>query len=105
MSLTQKNLDADQRLRLTKLLRELMKPVILKRVIVTHSDRYAVRGIVLTVCPIEKREAGVDFEVVLEGNRPNSIQRVTVDGRRLFPRRTMEEHQNAASTTKVASST
>jgi hypothetical protein len=66
-------------------LKELLKPVVLKRIVVTRSDRYSIRGILLTECPIEKRESGRDFEVHMNERNPSEIRSVTVDGRRVFP--------------------
>jgi hypothetical protein len=71
---------------LKKVLGGLLEPVKVKGIIVTNSGRYAIRGIVITECPVEKRESGKDFEIVLEENDPNAIQRVIVDGRRLLPK-------------------
>ena len=64
---------------------ELLRPLVVKRIVVTRSDRYTVRGILLTECPIEKSESGRDFEVHMNVRDPTVIKSVTVDGRRVFP--------------------
>jgi len=77
--------------RLKKLFRKLLKPLGVKSLVITHADRYTVRGVLMTVCPIEKRESGRDFEIGLEGKPGGSILYVSVDGRRLFPKRLNSE--------------
>jgi hypothetical protein len=90
MGLTEDESTRDLKLRLRKVLRDLLKPVKVKSVTITKADRYTVQGVLSTVCPIEKRESGRDFEVGLAGNKQGSIRYVMVDGRRLFPRKPRE---------------
>jgi len=71
----------------TELLRGLLKPAEVRSLVITKSNKYTISGIVLTACPIEETESGRDFEIGLEGNGTGSVQYVTVDGRRVFPRR------------------
>ena len=73
-------------MRLRKLLRDLLKPATLKSLVITKADRYHVQGFLLMVCPVEKGEAGRDFEVGLTGNQRGEVTYVLVDGRRLLPR-------------------
>jgi len=73
----------DLQRKLTKLLRPLLKPLGVKRLIISNTDGTRVRGVVITVCPLEKKESGMDFEVGLEGNLGGSIKYATVDGRTL----------------------
>lgn len=73
--------------RLKRLFRELLKPLRVKSLEITKADRYSARGVVLTVCPIEKRVSGKDFEVGLGADPLGSIEHVTVDGKRLYPKR------------------
>ena len=92
---TEKGHPAISQHRLKELLGELLKPVAVKRVVVTGSDRYGVRGILTTMCPIERRESAKDFEVDLDGRGSDSIRQVKVDGRRLFPPRAERRRQEA----------
>jgi hypothetical protein len=87
MGLTQDDSTRDMRPRLTKLLRDLLKPVKVKSLVITKTEGSTLHGVVMTVCPIEKRESGMDFEVGLEGNKGGTIRYVLVDGRRLFHQR------------------
>ena len=73
--------------KLKRVLRDLLKPLKVKSLVITKSEKNTVRGIVMTVCPIEKRESGTDFEVGLADDEGGSIRYVLVDGRRLLPRR------------------
>ena len=86
-SLAQAEPTRDPEVELTKVLKDLLKPVKVKKVVVTKSDKYTVRGIVLMVCPLEKRESDRDFEIGLDGDATDRVQYVVVDGRRLFPKR------------------
>jgi len=86
--LTEKDASRGLQLRLTKVFKGLLKPLKVKTLVITKSEGDTVRGIVMTVCPIEKRESGSDFEVGLAGNQIDSIRYVLVDGRRLLPKRT-----------------
>jgi hypothetical protein len=86
--LTEEESTQELQLRLTRVLKDLMKPVKVKSLTVTGADRYSVRGVLMTVCPIEKTVSGKDFEAGLAGNHRGSIRYVTVDGRRLLPRKT-----------------
>jgi hypothetical protein len=87
LGLSEENTARDLQLRLRATFRDLLKPVRVKSVVITKAERNAVRGILMTACPIEKGESGKDFEVGLEGNKGGSITYVSVDGRRLIPRR------------------
>lgn len=87
MGLTQEESTRDLQLRLRKVLRDLLKPVRVKSLTITKSDRYSVQGVLVTVCPVERSESGRDFEFGLAGGGESSITYVTVDGRRLFPKR------------------
>ena len=69
-------------------LKDLLKPVKVKGLVVNIADESSVRGIVLTVCPIEKTLSGKDFEVFLAGDQEGSIRYALVDGRRFFPKTT-----------------
>ena len=53
---------------------------------VTKSDSFRVRGIMVTRCPVEETESGKDFEIKLDERDPDVIRSVTVDGRRLLPK-------------------
>jgi hypothetical protein len=88
MVLTEDEATRDLQVRITKVLRDLLKPVRVESLAITRADKYLVRGVLTTICPIEKIESGKDFEVGLAGNKEGSISYVSVDGRRLFPRRT-----------------
>jgi hypothetical protein len=88
MDLTEEKSTRDLQLRPRRLLRDLMKPVRVKSLTITKADRYIVRGVPLTACPIERGESGRDFEVGLAGDEESSISYLVVDGRRLHPRRT-----------------
>lgn len=88
MGLAEQETTRELQLKLRKVFKGLLKPVKVKSIVITKMDRYSVHGFLLTVCPIEKRESGRDFEVGLEGNKEGSILSVSVDGRRLLPRRT-----------------
>jgi hypothetical protein len=94
MSVVQEESARDLQLGLRRMFKDLLKPVKVKSLVITKADRYTVRGIVLTVCPIEKREFGKDFEVGLGGDKGNSIRYVIVDGRRLLPRATKTRHRD-----------
>lgn len=87
MSLAQEEPSHDLEAELTKLLRDLLKPVKVKKVVITKSDKYTVRGILLMICPLEKRESDRDFEVGLGGDIAGPVRYIVVDGRRLFPKR------------------
>ena len=56
--------------------------------VITKMEGSTVYGVVITMCPIERRESGRDFEVGLAANHGSSITYVSVDGRRLIPKRT-----------------
>ena len=71
----------------TELLRGLLKPAEVRSLVVTKSNKYTISGIVLAACPIEETESGRDFEIGLGGDSAGSVQYVTVDGRRVFPKR------------------
>jgi len=88
MGLAQEESARDLRLKVRKVLENLLKPVRVKSLTITKADRYTVQGILVTACPIEKTELGRDFEVGLAGDEESSIRYVTVDGRRLLPKRT-----------------
>ena len=74
---------------MTRTLAGLLKPLRVKSLVITRADKYAVRGIVLTECPIERRESGKDFEVELSGDDGGSITSVKVDGKKLKPLRSV----------------
>ena len=57
----------------------------MKSLAITKSDGYTVEGVLLTVCPVERRQSGKDFEVDLAGNGESSVTYVIVDGERLRP--------------------
>ncbi len=84
----EKGASQDLELRLTKMLKNLLKPVRVKSLVITKSEWNTVHGIVITVCPIERIESGRDFEVGLAGDQEGSTRYVLVDGRRLLSRRT-----------------
>ncbi len=56
--------------------------------VITQVDRNTVRGVLMTICPVEKTESGRDFEVGLAENEGGPIKYVIVDGRRLLPSKT-----------------
>lgn len=91
MVLREEHSDQELRLRLRREFKDLLKPIKVKDLEITHANRYAVRGVVLTVCPIERTESGKDFEVGLSQNREGAISYVLVDGKRLFPSRAKRE--------------
>ena len=97
--LTEKVASQELKLRLTRVLKDLLKPVKVKSLVITKSEGNTVHGIVMTVCPIERRESGRDFEVGLEGSQGDSIRYVMVDGRRLPPRRTKARTSRHSSST------
>ena len=76
-----------ERMRVKRLPMNIMKPVKVKEVVITKDDRYTIRGFVMTVCPVEKTESGKDFEVRLLRNREVIVTFVSVDGRKLYPKR------------------
>jgi len=102
MALAEDESTRDVQLGLRKLLGDLLKPVRVKGLVITGSDKYTVRGFVVTVCPIEKTEAGRDFEVGLEGNHEGSILYVSVDGKRMLPKRAGQALPNGALRARVA---
>jgi len=87
MVLSEERPSRELELRVRRELRELLKPVKVKGLEITHVSRYNVRGVVLTVCPIERTESGKDFEVGLSQEAEAAISYVLVDGKRLFPSR------------------
>jgi len=76
-----------ERMRVKRLLMSIMKPVKVKEVVITKDDRYTIRGFVTTVCPVEKVESGKDFEVRLSRNHAVNVTFVSVDGRKLYPKK------------------
>ena len=87
MDLTKEDTTRERKLNMKNVLKDLLKPVKVKGLVINKADESSVRGIVLTVCPIEKTLSGKDFEVFLAGDREGSIRYALVDGRRFFPRR------------------
>ena len=85
--LANKGLSEIERTRVKRLLMNIMKPVKVKEVVITKDDRYTIRGFVTTVCPVEKVESGKDFEVRLSRNHAVSVTFVSVDGRKLYPKK------------------
>jgi len=76
-----------ERVRVKRLLMNIMNPVKVKEVVITKDDRYTIRGFVTTVCPVEKVESGKDFEVRLSRNHVAIVTFVSVDGRKLYPKK------------------
>lgn len=74
-------------MRTARTLADVLKPLKVKSLVITRADKYAVRGIVLTECPIERRESGKDFEVELSGDDDGSVASVKVDGKKLMLQR------------------
>jgi hypothetical protein len=75
-----------ERMRVKRLLSDLLKPVKVKDITITSSNRYALHGRVRSYCPIEKTESWKDFDVSLEEGDPSKVGRVIVDAKKLFPR-------------------
>lgn len=96
MVLREEHSDQELRLKLRKELKDLLKPVRVRDVEITHANRYTVRGVVLTVCPIERTESGKDFEVGLSKDEEGAISYVLVDGKRLFPSKTKRRRPKSA---------
>ena len=69
-----------------RLLADLLKPIKVKQVTFTRSDRYCIQGLVIAYCPVEKRDSGKDFKIELAGRNPISVVSVIVDGRVLYPK-------------------
>jgi hypothetical protein len=62
-----------------------MKPAAVKKITFTSVTNDCVRGHLLTICPVEKRESSKDFEINLDAHDQTLVRLVTVDGRRFYP--------------------
>jgi hypothetical protein len=63
---------------------ELLRPLVVKKVLVAKKNRDQIRGVLLTFCPIEMEEAARDFEVAVEGCNPIIVGRIVVGGKRIL---------------------
>ena len=78
MTLTKENTTRDLRLNLKKVLKNLLNPVKVKSPVVATAGESSVRGIILTVRPIEKTMSGKDLGVSDRG--PGRLDQVRGGG-------------------------